>query len=108
MGFILKTIFAFGVVWGGLYAAQHYWLGAMMGQIADNSGLQLTAPAPAFPTMEIDPEKMRQAINPPVNIDTRKYERLAIDSMMRDVERQNRNALSHVPVPSSLPGLHRH
>ena len=51
---------------------------------------------------------MRQAINPPVNIDTRKYERLAIDSMMRDVERQNRNALSHVPVPSSLPGLHRH
>ena len=44
----------------------------------------------------------------PLSIDTRKYERLAIDSMMRDVDRQNRNALSHVPVPSSLPGLHRH
>ena len=80
MGFILKTIFAFCVVWGGLYAAQHYWLGAMMGQIADNSGLQLTAPAPAFPTMEIDPAKLRLAINPPVTIDTKKYERMAIES----------------------------
>jgi len=105
MGFILKTIFAFCVVWGGLYAAQHYWLGAMMGQIADNSGLQLTAPAPAFPTMEIDPAKLRLAINPPVTIDTKKYERLAIESMARQIDQQNRAPLSHVPQPMSIPGL---
>jgi hypothetical protein len=106
MGFILKTIFAFCVVWGGLYAAQHYWLGAMMGQIADNSGLQLTAPAPAFPTMEIDPAKLQRAINPPETIDTKKYERLAIESMARQIDQQNRAALSHVPQPMSIPGLH--
>ena len=105
MGFILKTIFAFCVVWGGLYAAQHYWLGAMMGQIADNSGLQLTAPAPAFPTMEIDPAKLRLAINPPVSIDTKKYERLMLESKMREIDQINRNALSHVPQPMSIPGL---
>ena len=108
MGFILKTIFAFCVVWGGLYAAQHYWLGAMMGQIADNSGLQLTAPAPIFPTMEIDPAKLRLAINPPVHIDTKKYERLAIESMVRQIDQQNRAALSHVPLPPNIPGLPRH
>ena len=108
MGMVFKTILAFCVGWGALYAAQHYWLAAMTAQVGENSGLHLAAPVPVTPAIEIDPEKMRQAINPPVNIDTRKYERLAIDSMMRDVERQNRNALSHVPVPSSLPGLHRH
>jgi hypothetical protein len=80
MGFIFKTIVAFGIGWGALYAAQHYWLGAMMDQIAHSghSGLNLAAPAPAFPTMEVDPEKLRLAINPPVNIDTQKYGRLMI------------------------------
>src|SRR5207237_228428 len=107
MGFILKTIFAFCVVWGGLSAAQHYWPDARMGQIADNSGLQLTASAPAFPTMEIDPAKLRLAINPPATIDTKKYERLAIESMARQIDQQNRAALSHVPQPMSIPGLHR-
>ena len=107
MGIILKTIIAFCVGWGALYAAQHYWLALMTAQIAENSGLQLMPPAPVFPTVEIDPEKMRKAINPPMTIDTRAYERLAIESMSRQIEQQNRAALSKVPLPPSIPGLHR-
>jgi hypothetical protein len=90
-----------------VYAAQHYWLASMTAQLAENSGLQLPPPAPAFPTIEIDPAKMRRAINPPVTIDTRAYQRLAIESMSRQIEQQNRAALSKVPLPPSIPGLHR-
>ncbi|MBV9152733.1 MAG: hypothetical protein JO204_13250, partial [Alphaproteobacteria bacterium] len=46
------------------------------------------------------------AMNPQLNIDTKKYERLAIESQVRQIEQMNRNALSHVPTPGSLPGLH--
>ena len=62
MGLIFKTIVAACVGWGALYAAQHYWLGAMMDQVAYNndSGLNLTAPA--LPTMEIDPEKIKELL----------------------------------------------
>jgi len=111
MGMIFKTVLAFCVGWGVLYAAQHYWLTAMTAQIAENSGLQLTPPAPAFPTIEIDPVKMRQAINPPITIDTRQYERLAIESMTRDIVRQNNEAMARAraaATPPYIPGLPRH
>ena len=106
MGLIFKTIVAFCIGWGALYAAPHYWLGAMTAQITDNSGLNLLPPVPAFPAIEVDPEKLRLAINPPVTIDTKKYERLATESMVRQIDQQNRAALSRVPQPMSIPGLH--
>ena len=102
---IFKTLVAAGIFWGALYAAQHYLLTSMTAQVTANSGLNLMPLAPAFPTMEIDPAKLRQAINPPVTIDTKKYERLAIEGMARQVDQQNRAALSHVPQPMSIPGL---
>ena len=102
---IFKTLVAAGIFWGALYAAQHYLLTSMTSQVTANSGLNLMPPAPAFPTMEIDPQKLRQAINPPVTIDTKKYERLAIESMVRQMDQQNRTALSHVPQPMSIPGF---
>jgi hypothetical protein len=102
---IFKTLVAAGIFWGALYAAQHYLLTSMTSQVTANSGLNLLPPAPALPTMEIDPQKLRQAINPPVTIDTKKYERLAIESMVRQIDQQNRAALSHVPQPMSIPGL---
>ena len=105
---IVKTALAFCIGWSALYAAQHYWLTAMTLQITENSGLQLIPPAPAFPTIEIDPEKMRRAINPPVTIDTRPYERLAIESMARQIEQQNRDIQSRIPHPPYIPGLPRH
>jgi hypothetical protein len=105
---IFKTIIAACVGWGALYAAQHYWLASMMAQIAENSGLQLMPPAPVFPTIEINPGKLRQAINPPVRIDTRAAERAAIESMSRQIDLQNRAALSRVPLPPSIPGLPHH
>lgn len=107
MGFIFKTIVAFGVGWGALYAAQHYWLGAMMEQIADSShsGLNLAAPSPVLPTMEIDPQKLRLAINPPVNIDTQKYGRLMIESKQREIDQRIRSELAKVPQPITVPGL---
>jgi hypothetical protein len=103
----LKVLLALCIGWCGLYAAQHYWLHAMTAQIAENSGTNLLPPAPALPTMEIDPAKLQKAINPPINIDTKKYERLAIESMARQIDQQNRAALSHVPQPGSFPGWHR-
>ena len=107
MGLIFKTILAFGIGWEALYAAQHYWLGAMTAQIAENSGLNLLPSAPAFPTIEIDPEKLRLAINPPVTIDTQKYGRLMIESKQREIDQRIRSELAKVPQPITVPGLHR-
>jgi hypothetical protein len=105
MGLMLKTILAACIGWGALYAAQHYWLGAMMDQVAEVSKKDFLPPAPAFPTMEIDPKKLQQAINPQLNIDTKKFERIGIESMVRQIDQQNRNALSQAPQPISIPGL---
>src|SRR6266581_1228295 len=93
MGTMLKTILAFCIGWGALHAAQHYWLAAVTAQITDNAGLPALPPVPAFPTIEIDPEKLRLAVNPPVTIDTQKYERIAVERMARDIVRQNDEAL---------------
>ena len=100
---IIRTIVAAGIGWGALYAAQNYYLKTITAQIAQGPALQL--PAPAFPTMAIDTSKMITAINPPVVIDTKKYERLAIESMVREMDQRNRAALSHVPVPPYIPGM---
>ena len=107
MGLIFKTILAFGIGWGALYAAQYSWLAAMTAQIAENSGLNLLPSAPAFPTIEIDPEKLRLAINPPVTIDTQKYGRLMIESKQREIDQRIRSELAKVPQPITVPGLHR-
>ena len=104
MGMIFKTVLAFCIGWGVLHGVQHYWLAAVTAQVTDNSGLKLLPPAPAFPTIEVDPEKLRVAVNPPVTIDTRAYERLAIESMARQVDQQNRAALSRAAVPPRIPG----
>ena len=104
MGVIFKTVLAFCIGWGVLHGVQHYWPAAVTAQVTDNSGLKLLPPAPAFPTIEVDPAKLRLAINPPVTIDTRAYERLAIESMARQVEQQNRAALSRAAVPPRIPG----
>ena len=64
-------------------------------------------PAPAFPTIEIDPEKLRLAINPPVTIDTQKYGRLMIESKQREIDQRIRSQLAKVPQPITVPGLHR-
>ena len=102
---IFKTLIVFGIGWGALHAAQHYLLASLTTQVTANAGLNLLPPTPALPTIEIDPAKLRQAINPPVTIDTKKYERLAIEGMVRQIDQQNRAALSHVPQPMSIPGL---
>ena len=105
MGFIFKTIVAFGIGWGALYAAQHYWFGAMMAQIADSDHSGLNLAAPAFPSIEIDPQKLRLAINPPVTIDTQKYGRLMIESKQREIDQRIRSELAKVPQPIAVPGL---
>jgi hypothetical protein len=107
---IVRTVLAFGLGWAVLHGIQHYWLASVTAQITDNPGLQLTPPAPAFPTIEVDPEKLRAAINPPITIDTRQYERLAIESMQRDIIRQNNEAMARAraaATPPYIPGLHR-
>jgi hypothetical protein len=108
MGMILRTILAFLIGWGALYAAQHYWLAAMTSRIAETPQVRWMAPAPAFPTMKTDPEKLRLAINPPLVIDTRAGQRAAIEGVVRQIDQQNRAALSHVPLPPNIPGLALH
>jgi len=108
MGTIFKTILAFCIGWGALHAAQHYWLAAVTAQITDNAGLPVLPPAPAFPAIEIDPEKLRLAVNPPVTIDTQAYGRLAIESMARQIDQQNRDIQSRVAHPPYIPGFPRH
>ena len=103
---IFKTLLAAGIFWGALYAAQHYFLASLTSQVSANSGLNLLPPSPAFPTMEIDPQKLRLAINPPVTIDTKQYERLAIEGMVRQIDQQNRAIQSQIPRPINIPGLH--
>ena len=101
---IIRAVVAFGIGWGALYTAQHYWLQAVTVQISQTSNTQFMPAAPAFPT--IDPDKMVRAINPPITIDTRAAQRAAAESMVRQIDQQNRNALSHVPVAPYIPGMH--
>lgn len=106
MGLVFKTILAFCIGWGALYAAQHYWLNATTAQIAENSGLNLLPPTPALPSMEIDPEKLRLAINPPVVIDTRAAQRAAAEGMVRQIEQQQQAIQPYTAKPLHIPGLH--
>jgi hypothetical protein len=55
--------------------------------------------------MAIDTSKMITAINPPVVIDTKKYQAIAIESMVREMDQRNRAALSHVPVVPYISGV---
>ena len=106
MGMVFKTILAFFIGWGALYAAQHYWLAAMTSRVAATPDVPFMAPVPALSAVEVDPEKMRLAINPPVVIDTRPAQRAAMEGMIRQMDQQNRAALSQIPLPPRIPGLH--
>jgi len=105
---IFKTVIAFGIGWGALYAAQHYWLAAVTARVGEPSGLQLAAPVSVSP---IDPDALQRALNQPqITIDTRQYERLAIDNMNRDIVRQNNDAMARAraaQIPPYIPGMHR-
>jgi hypothetical protein len=101
---IIRAVVAFGIGWGALYGMQTLWLKGVTAQIS-NPGFQLAMPTPAFPTMAIDTSKMITAINPPVVIDTKKYQAIAIESMVREMDQRNRAALSHVPVVPYIPGV---
>ena len=71
---IFKIFLAFCIGLGALYAAQQYWLRATITKVAQTPSSQLFTPSQAAPPIELDPDKSRLAINPPVIIDTRKYE----------------------------------
>ena len=103
---IIRAVVAFGVGWGALYGMQTLWLTGVTAQISNGSAYQLAMPAPAFPTMEIDTSKMMQAINRPVVIDTKKYESLAIQGAVRQMELQRQAIQAYTPKPIYIPGLH--
>ena len=69
---IFKFFLAFCIGLGALYAAQQYWLQAMTTKVAETAPSRLI-PSAAVPPIEIDPDKSRLAINPPVVLDTGKY-----------------------------------
>ena len=108
MGMMVKTIVAFLLGAGALVAAQHYWMASVMGQVRSQmaSG-SYTLPQgqfrPAF--TNIDADKLRMSINPPLTIDTKHFEALGVQSAQRQIDMQVRKAQSYVPVPQRIPGL---
>jgi len=108
MGMMVRTIVAFLLGAGALVAAQHYWMASVVGQVRSQmaSG-SYTLPQsqfrPAFTT--IDADKLRMSINPPLTIDTKRFEALGVQSAQRRIDMQIRNAQSYVPVPQRIPGL---
>jgi len=111
MGLIFMIIAGICFGWWALTTVQDYWRSSMTSLIAQTSQADLmpvTPVTPAMPPFSVDASKLVRAINPPVKIDTRAAERAAIESMARQIDLQNRAALSRVPLPPSIPGMPRH
>jgi hypothetical protein len=108
MGIIFMIIAAICLGWWGLTTVQQYWQSSMTSLVTQASQTDFMPSAPVMPTMSIDPNKLRLAINPPVTIDTRAAERAAAESMARQIDQQNRAAMSRVPLPPDIPGMPRH
>ena len=111
MSMILKTIVAFCVGLGALTAVQSLRVSSIIGQIRS----EMARPSAALPQTQIipwvsiDPDKLRQAINPTMGrIDTTAAQRAAIESAARRIDIQIRNAQSAVPVPRTFPGMPRY
>jgi hypothetical protein len=108
MGLIIKSIIAFCIGLGAITAAQHLWVSSMMQRVRTASA---TTPLPQTqfkPVMAVDPDKMRNAIMPPVpQIDTKRYQALGVLSAQRQIDIQVRNAQSAVPRMPSIPGVRR-
>jgi len=108
MGLIFMIIAGICFGWWALTTVQDYWRSSMTSLIAQTSQTDFMPAASAMPPITVDTNKMLRAINPPVKIDTRAAERAAIESMARQIDLQNRAALSRVPLPPSIPGMPRH
>jgi hypothetical protein len=106
MGLIFKTILAFCIVWGGLYAGQRYWLGALTAQIAAQPQTAMLPSGPVMPTMSFNAAQLTKGLNSTIGpIDTSSAQRAAANHLGHQIYLQNRAALSHVPQPMSIPGL---
>jgi hypothetical protein len=101
---IIRSILAFGIGLALLTGAQHLWVAGIQNQIA--AVQQMPPPFVGQPVGPFDMDKMARAINPPITIDTHAAQRAAAESMIRQIDQQNRNALSHVPVAPYIPGMH--
>ena len=106
MGMIFMIIAAICFGWWALTTVQDYWRSSMTSLVAQTSQADFMPSAPVMPAISVDPNKLLRAINPPVTIDTRAAERAAIESMTRQIDLQNRAALSRVPLPPNIPGMH--
>ena len=108
MGLIFMIIAAICFGWWGLTTVQHYWQESMTSLVAQASQSDFTPSTPVKPSINVDPNKLLRAINPPVTIDTRAAERAAAESMARQIDQQNRAAMARVPLPPNIPGMPRH
>jgi hypothetical protein len=107
MGIIFMIIAGICFGWWALTTVQDYWRSSMTSLIAQTSQADLMSVTPAMPPFSVDASKLVRAINPPVKIDTRAAERAAIEIMARQIDQQNRAAMSRVPLPTSIPGMPR-
>ncbi len=89
MGMILMIIAGICFGWWALTTVQDYWRSSMTSLVAQTSQTDLMPAAPLTPPISVDASKLARAINPPVKIDTRAAERLAIESMARQIDQQN-------------------
>jgi hypothetical protein len=107
MGKAFGMVVAFCVGLGALYGAQRVFLSAVTSQIASQSQTSVLPQTKFEPTMRIDPEQLRAAINPQLgNIDTTTGQRLAIEGAARRIDQMNRAAAAAVPLPPPrVPGI---
>ncbi len=103
---IVRTVLAFAIGWSAIYAIKHYAFDRVQAEITQSGPLQLTPPVAELPKFEINPQTW-QGFTPP-QIDTAAYGRIAIESMQRDIVRQNNEAMARAREatrPHYIPGL---
>lgn len=110
MGTAIKLIVAFCVGTAMLFGAQRLWVSAMTAQIAAQPPIPMMSRVQVAPTIKVDPEKLRLAINPGIGkkIDTTTGQRLAVEGAARRIDLMNRAAQSAVPLPRHYPGMPRY
>ena len=103
MGMIVRLLVVAGLVFGIHYAVKHGVATAITAQLGDE--LEIS------PTITIDPEALRQAMELGRAVDTSAL-RAAIENASRELEEMNRTMRPPlppmVPLPPNIPGLPRH
>ena len=103
---IVRTVLAFAIGWSAIYAVKYYAFDRLQAEIGQPYGLQLTPPVAELPKFDVNPQAWQTI--PVPQIDTQAYGRIAIESMARDMQRRNDEAMQRMREamrPPYIPGM---